>query len=140
MRGPPPDKVMVACTECGAKLKVAGTSLGKKMKCPKCAGVFVAALAEAPPLAKPIKKAPPPVAEEEDVPFSFGKEDADDDSAKSDNEFDDFKRGFNTLWLPGTDHAGIATQIVVERQLQENGLSRHDLGRKNFTAQVSKPR
>jgi len=44
--------------------------------------------------------------------------------------------GHNTLWLPGTDHAGIATQIVVERQLQENGLSRHDLGRKNFVAQV----
>ncbi len=45
-------------------------------------------------------------------------------------------RGHNTLWLPGTDHAGIATQIVVERQLQENGISRHDLGRKNFVAQV----
>jgi len=45
-------------------------------------------------------------------------------------------RGFNTLWLPGTDHAGIATQIVVERQLQENGLTRQDLGRKNFVAQV----
>ena len=45
-------------------------------------------------------------------------------------------RGYNTLWVPGTDHAGIATQIVVERQLQENGLSRHDLGRKNFVAQV----
>ena len=45
-------------------------------------------------------------------------------------------RGHNTLWLPGTDHAGIATQIVVERQLQDNGLSRHDLGRKNFVAQV----
>jgi valyl-tRNA synthetase len=44
--------------------------------------------------------------------------------------------GDNTLWLPGTDHAGIATQIVVERQLQENGLSRNDLGRKNFVAQV----
>ncbi len=44
--------------------------------------------------------------------------------------------GHNTLWLPGTDHAGIATQIVVERQLQDNGLSRHDLGRKNFVAQV----
>ena len=44
--------------------------------------------------------------------------------------------GHNTLWLPGTDHAGIATQIVVERQLQENGLNRHDLGRKNFVAQV----
>ncbi|MBC7938634.1 MAG: valine--tRNA ligase, partial [Chitinophagaceae bacterium] len=45
-------------------------------------------------------------------------------------------RGFNTLWVPGTDHAGIATQIVVERQLQDAGLSRHDLGRKNFVAQV----
>jgi valyl-tRNA synthetase len=45
-------------------------------------------------------------------------------------------RGFNTLWVPGTDHAGIATQIVVERQLQDSGLSRHDLGRKNFVAQV----
>jgi valyl-tRNA synthetase len=44
--------------------------------------------------------------------------------------------GHNTLWLPGTDHAGIATQIVVERQLQDNGLSRHDLGRRNFVAQV----
>jgi valyl-tRNA synthetase len=45
-------------------------------------------------------------------------------------------RGFNTLWLPGTDHAGIATQIVVERQLQEQGQSRHDLGRKNFVSRV----
>jgi valyl-tRNA synthetase len=45
-------------------------------------------------------------------------------------------RGFNTLWVPGTDHAGIATQIVVERQLQEQGISRHDLGRKNFVAKV----
>jgi valyl-tRNA synthetase len=45
-------------------------------------------------------------------------------------------RGHNTLWVPGTDHAGIATQIVVERQLQEAGLSRHALGRKNFVAQV----
>lgn len=44
--------------------------------------------------------------------------------------------GFNTLWLPGTDHAGIATQIVVERQLQDEGKSRHDLGRKNFIARV----
>ena len=41
-------------------------------------------------------------------------------------------RGDNTLWVPGTDHAGIATQIVVERQLQDAGLSRHDLGRKKF--------
>jgi valyl-tRNA synthetase len=45
-------------------------------------------------------------------------------------------RGLNTLWVPGTDHAGIATQIVVERQLQEQGQSRHDLGRKNFVAKV----
>ena len=45
-------------------------------------------------------------------------------------------RGFNTLWVPGTDHAGIATQIVVERQLQEQKVSRHDLGRKNFVSKV----
>ncbi|KAB2897035.1 MAG: valine--tRNA ligase, partial [Burkholderiaceae bacterium] len=45
-------------------------------------------------------------------------------------------RGYNTAWVPGTDHAGIATQIVVERQLQEQGVSRHDLGRKNFVAKV----
>ena len=45
-------------------------------------------------------------------------------------------RGDNTLWLPGTDHAGIATQIVVERQLQDQGQSRHDIGRKNFVARV----
>jgi valyl-tRNA synthetase len=44
--------------------------------------------------------------------------------------------GFNTAWVPGTDHAGIATQIVVERQLQEQGISRHDLGRPAFTAKV----
>jgi valyl-tRNA synthetase len=51
-------------------------------------------------------------------------------------------RGFNTVWVPGTDHAGIATQIVVERQLQGQGISRHDMGptpaeaRKNFIARV----
>ena len=45
-------------------------------------------------------------------------------------------RGFNTLWLPGTDHAGIATQIVVERQLEANGQSRHALGREAFIDQV----
>jgi valyl-tRNA synthetase len=50
--------------------------------------------------------------------------------------------GFNSVWVPGTDHAGIATQIVVERQLQEQGISRHDMGptpleaRKNFVAKV----
>ena len=45
-------------------------------------------------------------------------------------------RGFNTLWVPGTDHAGIATQIVVERQLQDQGVSRHDLGREAFVGKV----
>ncbi len=45
-------------------------------------------------------------------------------------------RGFNTVWVPGTDHAGIATQIVVERQLQQQKVSRHDLGRKNFVAKI----
>jgi valyl-tRNA synthetase len=45
-------------------------------------------------------------------------------------------RGFNTLWVPGTDHAGIATQIVVERQLQEQGTSRHEIGREKFAAKV----
>ncbi len=45
-------------------------------------------------------------------------------------------RGFNTLWLPGTDHAGIATQIVVERQLEAKGQSRHVLGREKFIEQV----
>ncbi|QTD44275.1 valine--tRNA ligase [Ottowia testudinis] len=45
-------------------------------------------------------------------------------------------RGYNTAWIPGTDHAGIATQIVVERQLQAQGQSRHDLGRTNFVARV----
>jgi len=44
--------------------------------------------------------------------------------------------GANTLWVPGTDHAGIATQIVVERQLQEQKTSRHDLGREAFTKKV----
>ncbi len=50
--------------------------------------------------------------------------------------------GFNTAWIPGTDHAGIATQIVVERQLQELGISRHAMGptpaeaRKNFVSKV----
>jgi valyl-tRNA synthetase len=44
--------------------------------------------------------------------------------------------GHNTLWVPGTDHAGIATQIVVERQLEQQGTNRHELGRKNFVARV----
>ncbi|MEQ1589813.1 MAG: valine--tRNA ligase [Gallionella sp.] len=45
-------------------------------------------------------------------------------------------RGDNTLWQPGTDHAGIATQIVVERQLDGQGISRHDLGREKFIEKV----
>ena len=45
-------------------------------------------------------------------------------------------RGENTNWVVGTDHAGIATQIVVERQLQEEGKSRHDLGREKFVERV----
>jgi valyl-tRNA synthetase len=45
-------------------------------------------------------------------------------------------RGFNTAWIPGTDHAGIATQIVVERQLDAQKISRHDLGREKFVEKV----
>ena len=45
-------------------------------------------------------------------------------------------RGFNTNWVAGTDHAGIATQIVVERQLQSEGTTRLDLGRENFLERV----
>ncbi|HQR98622.1 MULTISPECIES: valine--tRNA ligase [unclassified Polaromonas] len=45
-------------------------------------------------------------------------------------------KGDNTLWVPGTDHAGIATQIVVERKLQGEGQSRHDLGREKFAEKV----
>ncbi|MGQ5522374.1 valine--tRNA ligase [Chitinimonas sp. PSY-7] len=45
-------------------------------------------------------------------------------------------KGHNTLWVPGTDHAGIATQIVVERQLGEQGISRHDMGREAFNTKV----
>ncbi|MFZ1607679.1 MAG: valine--tRNA ligase, partial [Rhodoferax sp.] len=44
--------------------------------------------------------------------------------------------GNNTVWIPGTDHAGIATQIVVERQLQDQKVSRHDLGREAFVKKV----
>ena len=45
-------------------------------------------------------------------------------------------RGFNTAWIPGVDHAGIATQIVVERQLDAQKISRHDLGRDEFVKRV----
>src|ERR1043165_1438539 len=71
-----PEKVFVACTECGAKLKVATTSLGKKMKCPKCSSVFVANTEEEeapppppppPPPKKTVKAAPKsPVEEDEE--------------------------------------------------------------------------
>ncbi len=44
--------------------------------------------------------------------------------------------GFNTLWLPGTDHAGIATQMVVERELKKEGLSRRELGREKFVEKI----
>lgn len=44
--------------------------------------------------------------------------------------------GKNTLWQPGTDHAGIATQMVVERQLAADGISRHDLGREQFIEKI----
>lgn len=40
--------------------------------------------------------------------------------------------GYEALWLPGTDHAGIATQAVVEKELRKEGLSRHDIGREEF--------
>lgn len=45
-------------------------------------------------------------------------------------------QGFNTLWMPGCDHAGIATQMVVERQLRNEGTSRHELGRDKFIERV----
>src|SRR5437016_5837490 len=44
--------------------------------------------------------------------------------------------GVNTLWVPGTDHAGIATQLMVERQLAQEGLTKRDLGREKFEARV----
>src|SRR3989338_3944963 len=51
-----------------------------------------------------------------------------------------FKRmqGFETEWMPGTDHAGIATQNVVERRLYEKGIKRQDLGREKFIEEVWK--
>ena len=45
-------------------------------------------------------------------------------------------QGYDALWLPGMDHAGIATQNVVERELAEEGMSRHDLGREEFIERV----
>ncbi len=45
-------------------------------------------------------------------------------------------QGYNVLWQPGTDHAGISTQMVVERQLKKEGKNRHQLGREAFEAKV----
>ena len=45
-------------------------------------------------------------------------------------------RGFRTLWLPGMDHAGIATQVVVERELAKQGLKRQEIGREEFERRV----
>ena len=45
-------------------------------------------------------------------------------------------RGDNTLWQPGTDHAGIATQMVVERQINLDNMTRHDLGRETFIERI----
>ncbi|RLC30391.1 MAG: valine--tRNA ligase, partial [Deltaproteobacteria bacterium] len=47
-------------------------------------------------------------------------------------------RGDNVLWMPGTDHAGIATQNVVERKIAADGLDRHQLGREKFIEEVWK--
>ncbi len=44
--------------------------------------------------------------------------------------------GFNTMWLPGTDHAGIATQSVVEKDLKKSGVTRHELGREKFVEKI----
>ena len=45
-------------------------------------------------------------------------------------------QGYDTLWVPGTDHAGIATQAKVEAQLREEGVTRYDLGREKFVEKV----
>jgi len=45
-------------------------------------------------------------------------------------------QGYKTLWLPGTDHAGIATQNVVEKKLKKEGKTRHDLGKEKFLKEV----
>lgn len=48
-------------------------------------------------------------------------------------------KGVETLWVPGMDHAGIATQVVVEKKLwKEKGLTRHDIGREQFEEEVWK--
>ncbi|MSU80366.1 MAG: WD40 repeat domain-containing protein [Gemmataceae bacterium] len=68
------DKVTVACTECSSPLKVGSASLGKKIKCPKCAAVFIAsAEGDAPPPIKKFAKPMPPSFDEDDVPKTKGK-------------------------------------------------------------------
>ncbi|MBT7890185.1 MAG: class I tRNA ligase family protein, partial [Deltaproteobacteria bacterium] len=47
-------------------------------------------------------------------------------------------QGFKTLWLPGTDHAGIATQMVVERELRKKGIEREELGQEKFVEEIWK--
>ena len=44
--------------------------------------------------------------------------------------------GYNAMWLPGTDHAGIATQTVVEKELKKTGVNRHQLGREKFVEKI----
>lgn len=83
-----PDKVIVACTECGSKLKVATASVGKKLKCPKCAAVFVAnidmAAASPPVMAAPVVASAVVVPADEDDDFAaFARaESKDEDGAK----------------------------------------------------------
>ena len=45
-------------------------------------------------------------------------------------------QGYEALWVPGTDHAGIATQVVVERELRKEGIDRRDIGREAFVERV----
>jgi len=45
-------------------------------------------------------------------------------------------KGFNCLWIPGLDHAGIATQSVVEKMLMKQGITKYDLGREKFLEKV----
>jgi len=47
-------------------------------------------------------------------------------------------QGYKTLWLPGTDHAGIATQMVVERELRKKGIEREALGQEKFVEEIWK--
>jgi hypothetical protein len=85
-----PEKVYVACTECGSKLKVATTSLGKKMKCPKCLAVFVANPPEEEPAPK--AKAKPAVSDDDmDDLLSFAQADAKNGKSEAAEDEDLFK-------------------------------------------------